>query len=192
MGSVFQLWEQWSQWHSGGDASSPDLACHCCACSTSISMSVAWPQLIAGDLCAAQPKCTQLLQQLRGCHPEIEGILCLSLVRLITVPLKAEDKRWLASPWPDLFFTVCGWCQWSNRECWSSRAKSFPTKLLWSLLFHPQVRGAQADLVFVNNYMHRFSRLHLFMLRSCLEITGALDSVSWPELETTVSVECGL
>lgn len=55
-------------------------------------MSVVWPQLIARDLtqpCTAQPKHTQ---QLRGCSLETEGISWLSLVRLITVSLKAEDK----------------------------------------------------------------------------------------------------
>lgn len=55
-------------------------------------MSVAWPQLIAGDLtqlCTARSKHTQ---QLRGCCLETEGISWLSLVRLITVSLKAEDK----------------------------------------------------------------------------------------------------
>lgn len=58
-------------------------------------MNVAWPQLVARDLsqlCTTQSKHTQLLQQLRGCCAEIEGISCLSLVRLITVSLKAEDK----------------------------------------------------------------------------------------------------
>lgn len=74
------------------EASSPGWACCCCACSALVSVSVVWPQLIARDLtqpCTAQPKHTQ---QLRGCSLETEGISWLSLVRLITVSLKAEDK----------------------------------------------------------------------------------------------------